>query len=144
MIDNLDCLGSLSSLYLQNNAITIIENLEGLSSLQYLNLSRNAIQSLPDLTLVPSAALPPCARAPSPWFAGAPLSAPAHLSPCCCSFLHHLLLLDLSFNRLDAINVSHLPPRLAFLDLRGNGCVARDGYRCASAAVVAFLSRPSP
>jgi Leucine-rich repeat (LRR) protein len=48
-IDNLDCLGAITHLYLHDNRIAALDNIECLGSLKYLSLARNRITELPDM-----------------------------------------------------------------------------------------------
>lgn len=48
-IDNLDCLGPVTNLYLQNNEITRLENLEVLPRLKFLTVAGNKINKVENL-----------------------------------------------------------------------------------------------
>jgi len=51
-IDNLDCLGPVTNLYLQNNEIRRIENLEVLPKLRFLTLAENKIIKVENLRML--------------------------------------------------------------------------------------------
>ncbi|XP_078376928.1 leucine-rich repeat-containing protein 46-like isoform X3 [Oculina patagonica] len=51
-IDNLDCLGPVTNLYLQNNEIRRIENLEVLPKLRFLTLAENKISRVENLKIL--------------------------------------------------------------------------------------------
>ncbi|XP_071484230.1 uncharacterized protein [Diadema antillarum] len=51
-IDNLEMLGPVTNLYLQENAISVIENLECLTSLQFLTLAGNKIERVENLKIM--------------------------------------------------------------------------------------------
>ncbi|XP_058140075.1 leucine-rich repeat-containing protein 46 [Dasypus novemcinctus] len=109
-------LAELQTVRLDREGITAIRNLEGLQNLHSLYLQMNKIQQIENLTCVPSL------RFLS--LAGNRIKQVENLRE-----LPHLQLLDLSENLIETLKQDEFPQSLLILNLTGNPCTKKDGYR---------------
>ncbi|XP_007085807.1 leucine-rich repeat-containing protein 46 isoform X1 [Panthera tigris] len=109
-------LAELQTVRLDREGITAISNLEGLQNLHSLYLQANKIQRIENLACIPSL------RFLS--LAGNQIRQVENLHD-----LPHLQFLDLSENLIETLKLDEFPQSLLILNLSGNSCTNRDGYR---------------
>ncbi|XP_037665284.1 leucine-rich repeat-containing protein 46 [Choloepus didactylus] len=109
-------LAELETVRLDREGITAIRNLEGLQNLHSLYLQVNKIQRIENLTCVPSL----CFLS----LAGNHIRQVENLRD-----LPHLQLLDLSENLIETLKLDEFPQSLLILNLTGNSCTKKEGYR---------------
>ncbi|XP_077020735.1 leucine-rich repeat-containing protein 46 [Tamandua tetradactyla] len=109
-------LAELETVRLDREGITAIRNLEGLQNLHSLYLQMNKIQRIENLTCVPSL------RFLS--LAGNRIRQVENLRD-----LPYLQLLDLSENLIETLKLDEFPQSLLILNLTGNSCTKKEGYR---------------
>ncbi|KFO34922.1 Leucine-rich repeat-containing protein 46, partial [Fukomys damarensis] len=109
-------LADLQTVRLDQERITTIRNLEGLQNIHSLYLQENKIQRIENLACIPSL------RFLS--LAGNRIRQVENLLA-----LPHLQFLDLSGNLIDSLMLGELPQSLLILNLTGNKCTTRKGYR---------------
>ncbi|XP_004633922.2 leucine-rich repeat-containing protein 46 [Octodon degus] len=109
-------LADLHTVRLDREGITMIRNLEGLQNIHSLYLQENKIQRIQNLACIPSL------RFLS--LAGNHIRQVENLLT-----LPYLQFLDLSENLIDSLMLDELPQSLLILNLTGNKCTTRKGYR---------------
>ncbi|XP_003467107.1 leucine-rich repeat-containing protein 46 [Cavia porcellus] len=119
-------LADLQTVRLDREGITTIENLEGLRNIHSLYLQENMIQRIQNLACIPSL------RFLS--LAGNRIRQVENLLT-----LPYLQFLDLSENLIDSLALDELPQSLLILNLSGNKCTTRKGYRETVTAALPLL-----
>ena len=91
VLENLECLGRVTHLYLAGNELESLDGIECLVDLRVLDVAGNRLVSVGELSL-----------------------------------LQHLMWADLADNKISEL--PSLPPRLAFLRIRGNPCMSYPSF----------------